>query len=81
LQLQKDRSGPLPKDIGQSHPGEKVNRMPQPALVGLAPHETPHFIDLCRLYAPHLAWDCVGTASLDDAFVYGREGGRFFFIL
>jgi hypothetical protein len=48
LQLQKDRIGPIPEDIGQDHPSEMINRVPQPPLVGFAPHKTPHLIDLRR---------------------------------
>src|SRR5712692_422308 len=56
-----------------------TNRLPQPPLMGFAPHDTPPLIDLCRLHAAHCYRDRLGTAALHDACVHRRESGRLFF--
>jgi hypothetical protein len=56
-----------------------INGMPQPALVRFTLHETPHFIDLCRLDPAGLYRDRGRTASFHDAFVdWGARAGPFF---
>ena len=78
LQLSEDLIRPAPEHLGQDDAGQMINRVPQPALVGFAPHATPHLLDLRRLHAAHFDPDRVGTTPLDDAFVDRRERGRFF---
>src|SRR5262245_48183337 len=65
--------------MGQDDPGEVINRVPQPPLMGFAPHETPHLIDLCCLHAVHFDRDCLRTASLPNPCVHRRERGSLFF--
>src|SRR5215207_4989162 len=56
-----------------------INRMPQPALLGFAPHETPHLIHLCRFDAADLYRNRVGTAPFHDTCVdWGERPGLFF---
>ena len=78
LHLNKNRIRATPERIRQDYATQMVNRMPQPALVGFAAHETPHLIHLCRLYAPHFDRGRLQTTALHDAFVYLRETGGFF---
>src|SRR6266849_2342367 len=56
-----------------------INRVPQPPLMGFAPHVTPPLIDLRRLHAAHFYPDRLGTAALHDACVHQRERGSLFF--
>ena len=43
-QFDKDLIRATPKYLGQDHPSQMINRMPHPALVCFALHETPHFV-------------------------------------
>jgi hypothetical protein len=57
------------------------NRLPQPALVGLAPDKTPPLIDLGRFYAADFSRARVGTAPLHDDCLDRGEGSSLFLIL
>jgi hypothetical protein len=69
-----------PEHICQDDSGEMGNRMPQPPLVGFAPHKTPHLINLRSFNSADFHRNCVRTTSLDHAFVHRRKGARFFLI-
>ncbi len=80
LQLDENRIRATAKRIRQDYATQMVNRVPQPALMGFAPHKTPHFIDLRCLHAPHFDRDRVRTTALHYAGVDLGEAGRFFLI-
>ena len=80
LQLDKYCIGSTTKRIRQPHATQMVNRMPQPALVCFALHETPHLIDLCRFYATNLYGHRVGTAPRYDDFIDLGEPRGFFLV-
>jgi hypothetical protein len=63
LQFDKHLTRPIPEHIGQNNPGEMINCMPQPPLLGFTPHETPHLIDLRRLYTAHFYRDRLFTSG------------------
>src|ERR1700730_3054353 len=79
LQVDKHRVRSIPKHIGQDHPGQMINRVPQPALVSFALHETPHFIDLRGLDPPDLYRNRGGTAPFHDTCIDWRERTGLFF--
>ena len=78
LQLDTDCIRSTAKRLRSDYATQMVNRMPQPALVRFALHETPHLIDLCRFYATDLYGYRVGTAPRhDDCIDLGEPRGFF----
>jgi len=80
LQLDTDCIGATPNRIGQDHPAQMVNGMPQPSLVRFAADKTPHLIHCCRLHATHFYYPRVQTTALPYVLVDRREIGRFFLL-
>jgi hypothetical protein len=80
LQLDKDPIRSTAERIRQDSPTQMINRMPQPALVCFALHQTPHFIHFCGLHSAHFDYHRIWTTPLNHACVYLREAGRFFLI-
>ena len=78
--LDEDSLRTTPEDIRQDHAAHMIHRMPQPALVGLALHETPHLIDLSGFDAPHFDRDRLRTTTLHNARVDLGQTGGFFLI-
>src|SRR6476661_1321402 len=62
LQFNKHLICPTSEHVGQDHPSQMINRMPQPALVCFTLYETPHLIDLRVLDSADLYRDRLGTA-------------------
>jgi hypothetical protein len=78
-QLDKDLIRPTPEHLGQDHPGQMINRMPPPALMGFAADKTPPLIDLRGLDTAPLYRNRFGTAPVHNTLVdLGERGGLFF---
>ena len=80
LQLDEDSIRTTPEGIRENYPTQMINRMPQPALGGLALHDTPPLIDLSGFDAPHFDRDRLRTTALHDARVDLGQSGGFFLI-
>ena len=81
LQLDEDSIRATPEGIRQHHPTQMVDGMPQPTLVGVALHDTPHFIHLRGFDAPHVDRDRLWTTAFHDAGVDPGKTRRFSLIL
>ena len=67
LQLDTDPIRATAERLRQDHTTQGINRMPHPALMRFAPHETPHLLHLCRLHAAHFNPRRLWTTPLHHA--------------
>ncbi len=80
LQLDEDSIRSTAEDRRQDHAAHMINRLPQPALGGLALHETPPLIALRGFDAPHFDRERLRTTALPAARVDLGQTGGFFLI-
>ena len=79
LQLNTDPIRSAPQRLREDYSRQMGDRMPHPALVGFASHNTPPLLNLRRLHPTDLYGHRVGTASCHDDGIDLGERTRLFF--